>query len=198
MINPGTPYWVGEHWINYLRNPDTGADSGVISLWTTHYCTAGNGIVAVVDIPGVNGFQGVCTNNLEVMQFVAEWYNSLGSIYNFGLPIVESGFSFGGDIRTRPAWTIQAAEDQIIATWLEPQSAIILNAPAPELRPDRDVSSLLFFTDEATITVNGRAVVGQPFLRDIWRRSIGGDRSSCVFALAETFILSARTQENSQ
>jgi len=36
--------------------------------------------------------------------------------------------------------------------------------------------------------LDGRAVEGKPYTRDIWKKSIGGDRSSCVFALAETFI----------
>ena len=38
------------------------------------------------------------------------------------------------------------------------------------------------------MTFDGEAVEGQPFTTDIWHDSIGGDRSSCCFALAETFV----------
>ena len=50
------------------------------------------------------------------------------------------------------------------------------------------IFSLLYFTHETEISVDGMAVHGAPYTRDIWRASIGGDRSSCVFALAETTI----------
>lgn len=43
-------------------------------------------------------------------------------------------------------------------------------------------------TDEGAITLNGRTVEGRPYVRETWKSSIGGDRSSCVIALSETFI----------
>lgn len=45
-----------------------------------------------------------------------------------------------------------------------------------------------FFAEKAELLLDGRNVPGQSFTRDIWRSSIGDDRSSCVYSLAETFI----------
>ena len=56
------------------------------------------------------------------------------------------------------------------------------------LRPGDWCFTVLYFAQEAEIHLNGRRVPGAPFTRDIWRSSIGGDRSSCVYALAETFL----------
>ncbi|MBV7326894.1 hypothetical protein KFU94_01270 [Chloroflexi bacterium TSY] len=36
--------------------------------------------------------------------------------------------------------------------------------------------------------INDPPVPGQPYTRHPWKKSIGGERSSCVFALAETMI----------
>jgi hypothetical protein len=47
-------------------------------------------------------------------------------------------------------------------------------------RQELDFFTMLFFVDEATITLNGQPVPGRPYLREIWRKSIGGDRNSGV------------------
>ena len=36
--------------------------------------------------------------------------------------------------------------------------------------------------------IDERVVEGQPYAREIWRKSIGGERSSCVVVLSDTFI----------
>jgi len=46
----------------------------------------------------------------------------------------------------------------------------------------------LFFTSEASVDLDGRRIEGKPSMRDIWKPTIGGERSSCVFALAETQV----------
>ena len=40
---------------------------------------------------------------------------------------------------------------------------------------------------EARFTQAGH-VARDPYLRDIWRPSIGGDRRSCVFAISESLL----------
>jgi hypothetical protein len=93
------------------------------------------------------------------------------------------------DIRFSPSWVIDSGRCQIIATWADIQPPVIAEGPAPTFGPDRDFFTLLFFADSATITCNGLPVKGQTYQRDIWQASIGGNRSSCVFALAETMIM---------
>ena len=41
---------------------------------------------------------------------------------------------------------------------------------------------------KATIEVNGKPVIGNPFMREGWRSAIGRPGSSCCFALAETMM----------
>ena len=48
--------------------------------------------------------------------------------------------------------------------------------------------TLLFFTDAASVQRDGQSIEGQPYLHDIWKPSIGGERSSCVIALAEILL----------
>jgi hypothetical protein len=55
-------------------------------------------------------------------------------------------------------------------------------------KPNQDVYSHLLFTDEAAIRIGDRQIEGETYRRDIWQQSIGGERSSCLVALSETFI----------
>jgi hypothetical protein len=81
---------------------------------------------------------------------------------------------------------------RLTATWSGLERPVIVEAPGGVFGPKTDLFSLLFFASEASIQLNGAKISGGPYVRDIWRKSIGGDRSSCVFALSETFTRSAR------
>ena len=189
VINPGTLVWSGEHWINYLRKPGDQSDSGMVSLYHTRYSAAGEGNVAFVDIPGNPGFTAVCTDNRRVAQFIIETrIRGKGNPFDRDLPVLDAEITRGGYIRKAPSWTIQTEGARILATWRGILPPVIAEGPAPTFREDVDFFTLLFFAEEASITLNGQPVDGRPYVRDIWRKSIGGDRSSCVFALAETMI----------
>lgn len=196
-INPGTLIWSGEHWINYLRRPGEDRDSGMVSLYHTRYSVGGEGTVAFVDIPGDSGFGGICTDNREVADFILNtMIRGKRTPSDRELPIVDANITRDGDIRTAPSWVIETARDRIVATWTRIQSPVIAEGWAPTFREDLDFFTLLFFTDGASILLNGRNVDGQPYLRDVWKKSIGGDRSSCVFALAETMIQAAQKKRD--
>ncbi|HCP99483.1 MAG TPA: hypothetical protein DIT99_01735, partial [Candidatus Latescibacteria bacterium] len=90
--------------------------------------------------------------------------------------------------RSSPTWIIETSDDQIVAKWEALQPPVILEAAAPKFHESRDVYSYLFFADVAQQLLNGHLIPGDPYITDIWQPSIGGDRSSCVFALSETFI----------
>ena len=187
--NPGTLKWSGEHWINYLREPGTDTNSGMVSLYHTRFSAAGEGNTAFVDIPGNPSCRGIFTDNPEVTAFIREMIGGRGNPFDRELPIIEGQLYRTGDIRHDPAWLIENGRYHIKATWRNIQPPIIAEGPAPTFGLDRDFFTLLFFTDEAAITLNGQPVSGTPYLRDIWRQSIGDERSSCVFALAETMIM---------
>ena len=194
VLNPGTLVWSGEHWINFLRRPGDDSDSGMVSLYHTHYSAAGEGTVAWVHIRGDGGFTVIYTDNEELVPLIVENMGPRRNpAFDHDLPILAAAFARGGDIRRDPSWTISTDERQIVARWLVSQPPAIAEGPSPVFKQGVDFFTILFFTDEASITVSGRAVDGQPYIRDTWRASIGGDRSSCVFALAETMTAVPRS-----
>ena len=184
----GTIRWSGEHWINYIRRSGAEADSASFSLYHTYYSEAGAGTVAFVEVPEV-GFAARCTDNREVADWIFEaMIRGRGNQFDRDLPVVDAIFNRGGDIRTNPTWTMETDGRTIVSTWNLSEPATIHWGPTPAGIPNVQIFSLLFFTYEASLTHNGELIEGAPYSRDIWRPTIGGDRSSCVFALAETTI----------
>jgi hypothetical protein len=188
VVLEGELTWSGEHWIDYLREPGADTDSGMVSLFVIRWCPAGEGIVAWVQVPGQD-LHAIFTDNREVADYVM---GSMGSAwshppYGADLPVNDAAFERGGDVRHEPSWHIDAGDRQIVATWRRLQPVVMAVGTWKEGPSGNHTHTLLFFAEAADITVDGQAVAGQPYERDIWRESIGGDRSSCVFALAETF-----------
>ncbi len=185
----GTIRWSGEHWINYLRRPGEQVDSGSFSLYHTRYSEAGEGTVAFVDIPAA-GFAAMCTDNRELADWIFDvMIRGRGNQFDRDLPIADATFSHSGDMQTSPSWTLRTEGHTIVSTWNITESATIHWGPVPAGTANVQIFSLLFFTYDVSLTHNGAIVEGEPYTRDIWRKTIGGDRSSCVFALAETTIL---------
>ena len=183
LVNPGTLYWTGQHWMVYLRTPGSDEDSGRVSVWHTHYSESGEGTVIYVDLPG---YQAACTDNREVASFIDHWVRSMPGPYQTD-HVIDAEIHREGDIRHSPSWVVQSEDHSIVTTWTDIQSPVILEAPAPRFREDRDVYSYLFFSS-GSILFDGTPIEGDPYIRDIWKPSIGGDRSSCVIALSETFV----------
>ncbi len=185
----GSVRWSGEHWINYLRRPGEEVDSGQVSLFVTRYGPAGEGIVAFVEIVGEDGLTAICTDNRDVADFIFEMMaKGRGNQWDRELEVLDAHFTRGGDIRNDPSWTIETGDHRIVSRWHITDPEVIHHGPVPSGVAGVDIFSLLFFTYDATITHNGTSIDGKPYTRDIWRPTIGGDRSSCVFALAETTI----------
>ncbi len=191
LIQDGKLNWAGEHWVNYIRKDAEPDDSGMVSLYHTRYSPAGGGNVAFVDVPGDDGYKALCTDNRELADYVVDVITAGSTHRPYGqeLPIVDAEFKQHGDVRADPGWTIQAGDHVVTATWTDILPVIIANGEWPGGGDViTAVFSLLHFAEGSTITLDGRSIEGGPYLRDIWRVSIGGDRSSCVFALSETFI----------
>ncbi len=188
MVNKGRLYWTGQHWINYIRPVNADANSGMVSLWHTHYSSAGEGNVAYVHIEDGSSYRRICTDNSETSAFIQRWMAGRGGMYDMNLEITRATFTRDGGVLDSPSWTIETADDLITARWSDLKSPALLEAPAPKLREEWDVFSCLFFAHSAQILLNGHLVEGEPYPVDIWKPSLGGERSSCVFALSETFI----------
>ena len=183
LVNPGRLFWTGQHWMVYLRTPGSDEDSGRVSVWHTHCSESGEGTVIYVDLPG---YQAACTDNREVASFIDHWVRSMPGPYQTD-HVIDAEIHREGDIRHSPSWVVQSEDHSIVTTWTDIQSPVILEAPAPRFREDRDVYSYLFFSS-GSILFDGTPIEGDPYIRDIWKPSIGGDRSSCVIALSETFV----------
>ena len=190
IINPGTVEWSGEHWISYLRRPGDESNSAMVSLYHTRYSPAGEGTVALVDVTGEPGLKGVCTDSREVADFVLDKLVGVSSTpWDPGLPLVDAEITRGGDIREAPSWTIRAGSNLIETTWSRIGPALIAEGDSPTFTEGFDFFTLLFFADASSIALNGLPSEGAPYQVDTWERSLGGgQRSSCVFALAETKI----------
>lgn len=184
----GTIRWSGEHWINYIRRPGEDTDTGSFSLYHTCYSESGAGTVAFVDIPGA-GFAARCTDSREVSDWIFDsMIRGRGNQFDRDLPVIDATFRRGGDIRSNPSWTMEADGHTISSTWNVTEPATIHWGPTPAGIPNVQIFSLLFFTHDVSLSCDGDVVEGEAYTRDIWRPTIGGDRSSCVFALAETTI----------
>ena len=180
----GNLLWSGEHWIAYLRSPETKHESGMVSLYHAYASPAGSGTAAFVQIQRADGFAGLCTDNESFARFVKETQITSSAPYDVGMPIVEGQFRKSGDVLERPTWTICAQDREVVISWWD------LHAPLvgpPTLNP-RIVFTILVFAEKAAIELDGRPVDGTPYPRDVWMKSLGMPMSSCVFALAETMI----------
>ena len=80
------------------------------------------------------------------------------------------------------------ADHELTVDWQDLGPPVVAYRSDPKIAAKRCSATVLFFTDRALITFAGQPVEGQPFTTDLWHDSIVGDRSSCCFALAETFI----------
>ena len=184
----GAVHWSGEHWINYLRRPGEVEDSGSFSLYHTRYSAAGEGTVAFVIIPDA-GIDAIYADNAELAEWTIEnMVRGRGNQFDREMPVEEACLTRAGDVRKQPSWTIEADGHRIVSSWTVTEPAVIHWGPTPSGVPNMQIFSLLYFTHETEISVDCMAVHGAPYTRDIWRASIGGDRSSCVFALAETTL----------
>ena len=190
VINRKTLFWTGEHWINFLRRPGEEAHSGMVSLYHTHYSTAGAGIVALVHVDAPQRFTAICTDNRALVPFIQEHWPR-GRIPPFddpAVPVLDATFRRGGDIRRDPGWIITVEGHEIVARWMVTQPPLVMTRAGAGQDADLDMHSALFFTDEAAITFDGQPADGLPYLSPHWAPLLGTARSSCVFALAETMM----------
>ncbi len=180
----GELLWCGEHWIAYVRPSGTEHESGLVSLYHAYASPAGTGTAAFVQIPREDGFVGLCTDNEAFAAFVKQTQVTSSAPYDVGMPVVNAQFRKSGDVLERPTWTIEAIDRQVVISWWDLQAPLV---GPPTLHP-RIVFTILVFAEDAAIELDGRKVVGAPYPREAWAKSLGTPMSSCVFALAETMV----------
>ena len=184
-VHPGDLIWSGEHWILGICPDDSEEPSGWVSLFHTRYSPAGEGTTAQVMIPGEPGVSVIAADCPEVARFTTEQFLSRGSFFDADAPLVNARFERRGDLRSDPGWRIETDAFTLIARWQLTEPPVIADGT---FRAGTEHYTILFFTDAASVELDGRRIEGQPYPRDIWEPTIGGQRSSCVIALAETLV----------
>ena len=185
-LNPGELLWSGEHWINVIKPEAAEAPSARFSLYHTRYSEAGEGNSLHLMVPSA-GINLVCTDNPVMGRWINERFFKLGSVPSPDGPIVSASFQRQGASHDSPGWTVETDGHRIVARWTVSEPPVIAYGP---FREGIEFFTLLLFCDKTTVDFDGAAIPGGPFPVDTWQSSIGGERSSSVFALAETMILS--------
>lgn len=181
----GTLAWSGEHWICMLREPGS-ENTAVVSHYHLRHSPAGPGNVAVIHVPGAAGVRVLATDNEPVAAFAKERFFAARADYLHGdLPVRPATFARIGEGQPGTGWRYRFDGAEMAARWFVREPPVIAHGNP---RPGDWCFTVLFFAEEADLSLNGARVPGAPFTREIWRPTIGGDRSSCVYALAETFL----------
>ena len=183
-LNDGILVWCGEHWINALSEEGCDQPTAWFSLYHTHYSEVGEGNVLQLVVPGA-GISTVCTDNPTLGGWVANRFLLKSSVQTPDAQVEDANFRRLGATQDTPSWTIEWAGHRVEARWTIKEPPVIaygLFAPSAEF------FTVLFFTMESALELDGEALPGQPYLRDIWESTIGGKRSSSVIALNETLI----------
>ena len=184
-LSHGPLLWSGEHWILYLRQPGSQVDSGQLSLYCAAYSPVGRGTVAYIDIPGSEGLTAVCTDNPDLADFItATMIRGSNNPFDRDLSQIPATFRRAGCIDRDPSWTIRSEHHTLTATWEQLESPLV---GPPTVNP-HIVFTVLIFAAAGQMRLDDMAVLGCPYPRDAWSKSLGQARSSCCFALAETMV----------
>ena len=159
--------------------------SAWLSLFHTRYSSEGEGTTAQIIIAGNNRLSVICTDNPEVCQFSQTQFFSNSVVIDPDASVVEAQFHREGDVRHNPEWIIEFENHCVVGRWHVTERPVIAEGTS---KSGTEHYTLLFFTGEADVELDGRRIEGKPYVRNLWKPSIGGMRSSCVFALAETLV----------
>lgn len=186
-LNPGKLVWAGEHWINGISIDEDAEPSGWFSQYSIRYSEAGEGNVLQLVIPEKD-ICCICTDNLGVGEWVSDGFFAKSSVQTPDAPLVKATFRREGSAHSNPSWVVDWDGHHVVARWNVTKPPVIAYGPFKE---GIEFFTILFFTMDSSIEVDGKQIKGKPYLRDIWKPSIGEMRSSSVFALSESMIETA-------
>ncbi len=183
-LSQGKLLWSGEHWIAYPRDPETAEETAMISLYSAYASPAGRGTAAFVEIPGGEGFKGLCTDNVKFAEFVRDTQVIPSSPFERTMDMMQARFSRDDEASHNPTWLIETGTVGVRVGWTE-LTAPIVGPPVPN---PKILFTILIFAENGFIHLNGTPVAGKPYQRDVWRPMLGNPGSSFCYALAETAI----------
>ena len=171
-----------------MKEPGQAGNSGSVSLYHTYYSSKGQGTIAFVRSDKAGLGPTLFAENIALAEFVIEKVVAWGpSPFEPDIPIVKGNFERSGDIRSNPKWRIETDSVIVEMEWTNLEPAVVIDRPLKSGAVTA-ITSVLFFSTAATMKVNGKLVIGNPFMREDWYRAIGRSGSSCCFALAETLV----------
>ena len=191
----GSLRWVGEHWVCALKGEEEG-ETARVSLYHTHASPAGEGVAAYVSIRGraAPPVLGVFTDNRAVAAWVHDaWGGGRGGPFGQAPPVFDACLRRGDPVQDERSWSIQTPDLDLQVRWRRFETPVVsYRGDDPAVYAQRSLFNVLLFAREAEVRANGVRVDGAPYADAKWQPVIGGGhRSSCVVALAETFITPA-------
>jgi len=188
-INPGAVVWSGENPIVSLKAHAEGDELANATFFRIVYSPAGTGHAAFVSNPGSGSKPRGFADNMALGRWLRDSMLPHYAHYKerdvSAIVMTEANFSSSGDPRQRWEETITAEEIEVRLSWEDLGAAFVVNNPGGStgLFPFH-VISLFVPARRAAWTINGAAVVGRPFPRDV----AGTESSTCFLAFSETWL----------
>jgi len=201
-IHPGSLVHVWDHFVITLRRAD-GAET-LLSLYAiTYSATLGPGHVAFLRGFGLDG---------ETLAACYADDPSLGERMQARLRAMGGS---GAELSGRPiearferhpyragslGFTIHAPDGPdapgapegprgpLVARWEAAGQPFWVEGPAPDFSPAEDIWACFVEANEASITLSGRSIPGQPYVDPVWLPKLGRALSSAHVALAEVRV----------
>jgi len=189
--HPGAVTHCWDHLVITLRTPD-GTESAFLSLYAIAYsATLGAGHVAYLEV--ASGPSGpialTLTDDPELGRRQQARLAAMGDerMRASGDPVVArferepygpDGFGF----------RILAPDLTVHARWAPGEPPFWVDGQAGGFSDDEDIWAMFVEADEATITLDGRLIAGEPFDDPAWRPKLGRSLSSAHGAFAEVRV----------
>jgi len=193
-IHPGNVVHSMDHLVLDLATPD-----GATAYFTIYSLAlmrdVGKGKVALLQVSTPDGVLDRCFG--ETVELAGRMQRRLRGIRAEGSAapaIGVGGAPVQASIQRVPTsghgerWTVESVDHMISASWVSPEPAFWLSAPAPAFDPTRDYVTTMVGYRGAELVVDGTAITGDPYPHKEWERRLGRPFSSCHVALAETAI----------
>jgi hypothetical protein len=197
LINPGTVDWSGENPGMYLREAADGPFVTLISFFRVVLSPHGRGHAAFIfQDPQGDGTDprksNVCVTDNEPLarylkyNFVAHFaaFKGVKALSSFR---VEKGTNFtaSGDARTTYTEHFRGERGEVSLTWEPLGDVFMVEFPKEKSATGRhEMFSLFVNASGVRVTVNGQAVAGRPFPRDV----AGKQGSTAFLAFSETWV----------
>ena len=196
VVNPGNVLWGGDHLLLYLRRPGSDEDVTLVSYYRTLFSPAGAGRTAMVlsdlngDGWGPDDHRAIYTDNPAMTAWARQnLARAPGHPFRDpSLPVVTARFEDTGAVGSHFETHIVAPGAEIALTWQDFEAPIAYEGVQGTLAPDYDIFSVLGPAARASVTINGRAAPGQPYPREVWRKTTGRALSSALIAICEFMV----------